>query len=132
MRAWAVMHRDARQRSDHLQSGTTGSDRTAMVMKKAAFCSNTMLELGIDESFGSMPLYIEKTSALHVASNRTYSPRAKHIALKYYFFVQKLAEESKVIIHYSKSENQLADLDTNLLSKHSHPNLIKLINEFKA
>ena len=132
MRASAVMHRDARQRSHHLQSGITGADRTAMIMKKAAFCSNTMLELGVDESFGSVPLYIENTSALHIASNRTYSPRAKHIALKYYLFVQKLVKESKVIIHYSKSEDQLADLVTDLLSKHSHPNLIKLINEFKT
>ena len=36
-----------------------------------------MLELVFDETFGSVPLYIDNMSALHVASNRTYSPRAK-------------------------------------------------------
>ena len=61
-----------------------------------------MLELGFDESFGSMPLYIDNTSVLHVASNRTYSPRAKHIALSF-FFVQELVEEGKVSIHYVKA-----------------------------
>ena len=51
----------------------------ALTMKKAMFCSNTILEL---DFFGSVPLYIDSTSALHVAGNRTYSPRAKHIALR--------------------------------------------------
>ena len=57
----------------------------ALTMKEAVFCSNMMLELGFKEVFGSVPLYIDNTSALHVASNRTYSPRAKHIALRYFF-----------------------------------------------
>ena len=76
-------------------------------------------------------MYIENTSALHVAGNRTYIPRAKHIALRYYFFVQELVE-GKVSIHYVKSEDQLADLGTKHHSKHRHRDLIKLIGEFKA
>ena len=103
----------------------------ALAMKEVVFCSNMMLELGFDESFGSVPLYIDNTSALHVAGNRTCSRRAKHIALRY-FFVQELVEEGKVSIHYVKSEDQLADMGTKHLSKHCHRNVIKLINEFKA
>ena len=83
-------------------------------------------------AFGSVPLYIDNTSALHVAGNHTYSPRAKHIALRYYFFVQELME-GKISIHcVVKNEGQLADLGTKHLSKHRHRNVIKLINEFKA
>ena len=103
----------------------------ALTIKKAAFCSNMMLELGFDESFGSVPLYIDNTSALHVAGNRNCSPRAKHIALRY-FFVQELLEEGKVSIHYIKSEDQLKDLYIKHLGKHHHRNVIKLVNEFKA
>ena len=103
----------------------------ALAMKEAVFCSNMVLELGFDESFGSVPLYIDNTSALYVAGNRTYSPRAKHVALRY-FFVQELVEEGKVSIHYVKSEDQLADLGTKHHSKHRYRNLTKLINEFKA
>ena len=58
---------------------------TALTMKEAVFCSNMMLELGFKEGFGSVPLDINNTSAFHVAGNRTYSPRAKHIALRYLF-----------------------------------------------
>ena len=75
--------------------------------------------------------HIYNTSALHVADNHTYSPRAKDIALRY-FFVQELVEEGSVSIPYVKSEDQLADLGTEYLSKHRHRDLVKLIIEFKA
>ena len=104
----------------------------ALIMKEEAiFCSNMMLELSFDESFGSIPLYIDNTSALHVVGNRTYSPRAKNIALRY-FLVQEQGEEGKVSVHYVESEDQLAGSGAKHHSKHRHRVLIKLINEFKA
>ena len=57
----------------------------ALTMKEAVFCSNMMLELGFKEGFGRAPFRIDNTSAQHVAGNRTYNPRAKHIALRYFF-----------------------------------------------
>ena len=86
---------------------------------EAVFCSNMMSELGFGESFGSVPLHVEYTSALYIAGNHTYIPRAKHIALRRYFFVQELVER-KVSIHYVKSEGQLADLGTKHHRKHRH------------
>ena len=102
-----------------------------LIMKGAAFCSNMVLELDNDESVCSVPLYIENTSAIHVVSNRTYSPRAKHIKLRY-FFMQELVEEGKVSIQYVKSGDPLADSGVKHLSKHRHRDLMKLTNEFKA
>ena len=103
----------------------------ALTMKEAVFCSNMMLKLGFDESFGSVPLYVDNTSALHFGGKRTYSLRAKHIAVRY-SFVQELVEEGKVRIHYVKSEDQLAELGTKLLSKHRHRDLIKIIEYLKS
>ena len=104
----------------------------ALTMKEeAVFYSNMMSELDSGESFSSVPLHIDNTSALHIAVNRTYIPRAKHIALRYYFFVQELVE-GKVSIHYVKSEGQLADLGTKHHTKHRHRALIKFINDLKA
>ena len=100
----------------------------ALTMKEAVFRSILVLELGSDESSGRVPLYIDDTSALHVAGSRTYSPRAKHIA-RMEFFVQELVEEGKISIHYVKSEDQLTGLRTKHLSKHRHRDLIKLLNE---
>ena len=102
----------------------------ALTMKvEVVFLPNMMLELDFDKSFGSVPLHINNTSALYIAGNRTYIPRA--IALRFYFFVQELVE-GKVGIHYVKSEGQLADLGTKRHSKHRHRDLIKFINDFKA
>ena len=82
----------------------------ALAMKdEAVFCSKMMSELGFGESFGSVPLHIDNTSALYIAGNHTYIPLAKHIALRYYFFVQELVE-GKVGTHYVTIEGQLADL----------------------
>ena len=89
-----------------------------------------VLELIFSKSFGSVLLYIDNTSSLHVTGSRTYSPRAKHIALGY-FFVQDLVE-GKVSTHYVKTEGRLADLGIKHLSKTRHRDLIKLINESKA
>ena len=104
----------------------------ALIMKEGAvFLPNMMLELDFDESFGSVPLHIDNTSALHIAGNRTYIPRAKHIVLRCYFFVQELVER-KVSILYIKSEGQLADLGTKNHSEHRQRDLIKFINDYKA
>ena len=89
------------------------------IKDKAVLCSNTILGLGFGESFGSVSLHIDNTSALHIADNRIYIPRAKHIALRYYFFVQELVE-GKVNIPYVKSEGQLVDLGTKHHRKHRH------------
>ena len=103
----------------------------ALTMKVAVFCSNMMLELGFKEGFGSVPLHTDNISALHVAGNRTYSPRAKHIALRH-FFVQGLVEESKITIYFVKTQDQIDDLRTKHANKHRHRALIKLIREFEA
>ena len=105
----------------------------ALTMKeKAVFCSSMMSKLGFGESFCSVPLHIDNTSALYIAGNPTYIPHAKHITLRYHLFVQELVE-GKVVIHHVKSKGQLADfLGTKHHSKHRHRDLIKYINEFKA
>ena len=103
----------------------------ALTMKEeAVFFFNMMSELGFGESFGSVPLHIDNTSALHVAGNRTYIPRAKHIALRYYFFMQELVD-GKVSIYYVKSEDQLVDLGTKHHCKYRHRDLIKLISDLR-
>ena len=51
----------------------------AVLVLKATFCSNMMKELGFGTRFDSVPLYMDNTSALYVAVNRTYSSRVKYV-----------------------------------------------------
>ena len=76
-------------------------------------------------------MYIDNTSTLHVAGNRTYSSRIKHVALRY-CFIQDLVKEGRIAINYGKMEDQLADIGTKYLGKHRHRYLVKLISEFAA
>ena len=103
----------------------------ALTMKVAVLCSNMMLELGFKEEFGSAPLFTDNISALHVAGNRTYSPRAEHITLRH-FFVQGLVGESKITIYFVKTKDQIDDLWTKHANKHRHRAFIKLIREFET
>ena len=66
----------------------------ATEMKESLFSRNMMMELGFAEGFRSVPVYIDNASAMHVAGNRTFSPGANNIALRY-FSVQELVKEGK-------------------------------------
>ena len=88
----------------------------ALTMNGAVFCPKMMVELCFEKMFSSIPLYLDTTSRLHVAGNRTYSPRVKHVVLGY-FFVQELVEEGKFTIHYVSAQYQLADLGPKHLGK---------------
>ena len=104
----------------------------ALTMKEAMFCYN-IKELGLGTRFDNVPVYNDNTSTLHVAGNYTYSPRVKHVALRF-FFIQKLliVKEGRISIHYVKTEDRLADIGTKHLSKHRQRCLIKLIGDFEA
>lgn len=41
-------------------------------MKEAINCADMMGELGFEDASTSMPIYIDNSSALHVAGNNTY------------------------------------------------------------
>ena len=63
-----------------------------------------MEELGFGTRYDSVQLYIDNTSALHVAGNRTYSSRVKHVALRR-FFIQELVKEGRNTVKYVKTED---------------------------
>ena len=106
----------------------------ATAMKESLFCTKMMMELGFTEGFRSVPVYIDNTSALHVAGNRTFSPRAKHIALRY-LFVQELVKEGNVTIHFVKTEQQqiwyeISQKASSLLSHEAHRRVQSLSGRF--
>ena len=104
---------------------------TALAMKEEVFCSSMMKKLGLGTRFDSVTLYIDNTSATHVAGNRTYSSRVKNVALRY-FFIHEHVKEGRINVNYVKTEDQLANIGTKHLSKKKQRYLFKLISEFRA
>ena len=103
----------------------------ALTMKEAVFCKNKMEDLKFKGGFDSVPLYMDNTSAFHVVGNRTFSPRAKHIARRY-LFLQELVENGTIVIHHVKTQGQLADIGTEHLNEQRHRELINKIRDFSA
>ena len=135
-----IVHRDDVQRPRELQGGHarvngsancgSGACGRSTGDEEAVFCQNMMTELGFKEDFKSVPLHIDNTSALHVAGNQTYSSRAKHVALRY-FYIREIIKEGNVSIRYIPTEKQRADLGTKFLDKQWHRVLIELIKNFQ-
>ena len=67
---------------------------SSLTMNEVAFCKSMMQELGFKDGFDSVTVFIDNTLALDVAGSLTYSPRAKQIALRY-FFIQELIEDAR-------------------------------------
>ena len=90
-----------------------------------------MVELGFEKGFNSAPLYLDNTSTLHVAGNRTSwgETYCSEVLLRSRTII---VEEGMITIHYVNTQDQLADLGTKHLGKHRHLALIKLTNDFKA
>ena len=103
----------------------------ALTMKEVVFCKSMMEELGFKDGFDSVPLFVNNTSALHVAGNRTYSPRTKHIAVRY-FFIQELVEAGTITIHNMKTQDQIAGDGSKHLNKQRHRELITKFRDFGA
>eukprot|EP00752_Nemacystus_decipiens_P018060 g16192.t1 len=102
---------------------------SALAMKEAVFCSNMMTELGFGKQFAQLPVYCDNTATLHALGNRSFSSRTKHIALRF-FFIRELVAEGKISIHYVPTENNLADIGTKHFNKHRFKHLMDLINNF--
>ena len=136
-----IIHHNAFQRPDQLQGGHSRINCTIYIGDEiggggAHHEGNSLLQqhdvgARLQGRVQQRAAFIDKTSTLHIAGNRTYSPRAKHIVLRY-FFEQELVEEGKITIHFVKTQDQIADLGTMHANKHRYRALIKLIREFEA
>ncbi|CAN0012211.1 unnamed protein product, partial [Ascophyllum nodosum] len=98
---YMIIHHNAFQRPDQLQGGHSRINCTIYIGDEiggggAHHEGNSLLQqhdvgARLQGRVQQRAAFIDKTSTLHIAGNRTYSPRAKHIVLRY-FFEQELVE----------------------------------------
>ena len=100
---------------------------SALAMKEAVFCSNMLTELGFGEDFARVHLYCDNTATLHALGNRSFSSRTKHIALRF-FFIRELVAEGRISTHYIPTDISPADIGTKHLNKHRFRNLLGIIS----
>ena len=101
-----------------------------LAIKETMLCSN-MMEMGFNENFNTVPLFIDNTSTLFVVGNRTYSARTKHMALRS-FYIRELVNEGRISIHHAPTQDQHADIGTTHRNKQRHRELINKTKDFGA
>ena len=104
---------------------------SALAMKEAVFCSNTLTELGLGKDFAKVPLYYDNTATPHALGNRSLSSRTKHIAQRF-FFIRELVSEGMISIQYIPTDISPADIGTKHLNKHRFTNLLDIISNFNV
>lgn len=100
---------------------------SALAMKEAVFCQNMLTELGFGKEFSKVPLYCDNTATLHAIGNRSFSSRTKHIALRY-FYIRELVAEGRITTNYISTDVNPADIGTKHVNKHRLKHLLDVIN----
>lgn len=70
----------------------------------------------------------DRTCALHIATNSTYSSRTKHIALRF-SFLRELVKNGRILIHHVGTHDSLADVATKYLANDAFYSVIRHIKD---
>lgn len=73
-----------------------------------------------------MVLYCDNKSAIHIATNNSFSSRTKHVDIKAKF-ISEAAKNDKITLKYIETNNMLADILTKGVVNNKHN---KFLNEF--
>lgn len=82
--------------------------------KDAVWLQRMLNELNIECK--SVLMYVDNQSAIKLANNPEFHSRTKHIDVRYHF-VREIVEKREIVIEYTKSSEQVADIQTKPLPK---------------
>ena len=88
-----------------------------------------LTQLGFGKEFVQVPLNCDNTATLHALGNRSFSPRTKHIALRF-VYIRELVSEGRLPINYISTDNNSADIVTKHLNMYRV--LLDLISNFEV
>ena len=79
---------------------------------------NSALDFGMKDSDLQCNLYEDNTSYITMAEGKKFTPRTKHVSLKYHWFRSFIKEPNKLLnIKYINTKEQIADLFTKPLDE---------------
>ncbi|KAE8887498.1 hypothetical protein PF003_g28407 [Phytophthora fragariae] len=96
----------------------------ALAVQEVVWLRHLLEEMGL-KAVGATPVYVDNKSAISIATNHGYTPRAKHIDLRAHFVRDHVAKETINVIHVP-SAKQLADYLTKLLPTPQFTALLQL------
>ena len=98
----------------------------ALATQEVLWLRYLLTELGLQSS-GATKIMMDNKSAISMATNLGYTPRAKHIDLRAHF-VRDHVESGNISLEYVPSEDQLADFLTKAIPTPRFTQLRELSN----
>lgn len=119
-----VIFKSKKQSTVALSTAESEYMALALTTQEILWLRNLLSEMGLTPR-QPIPIYIDKKSAITMASNNGYTPRAKHNDLRYHFVRDHVAKRN-VCFHHVPSALQLADFLTTLLPSPQLSELCKM------
>ncbi|KAL7546696.1 hypothetical protein ACHAWF_010026 [Thalassiosira exigua] len=69
----------------------------------------------------------DNQSTIAMAESLKFTPRTKHIAIKYHHFRNRVKTDGDIVVKYLRTEDQLADIFTKPVNEHTFLTLRKLL-----
>ena len=98
-------------------------------VKEAIWLQGLLDDLGVGQKH--VTVFCDSQSAIHLAKNQVYHARTKHIDVRYYF-VWKIIEEGGVLVQKIKTDDNLADMLTKVVTTIKFNHCLDLINIVKV
>ncbi|KAE9193583.1 hypothetical protein PF005_g18012 [Phytophthora fragariae] len=119
-----VVYKSKLQQTVALSSAEAEYMSMALAVQEVVWLRHLLEEMGL-KAVGATPVYVDNKSAISIATNHGYTPRAKHIDLRAHFVRDHVAKETINVIHVP-SAKQLADYLTKLLPTPQFTALLQL------
>ena len=94
--------------------------------KEAVYLKRLIAEIGYCYNDNPMVLKCDNQSAQHLALNKVYHARTKHIDIKYHY-IRSILENKLIVLVYTSTSDMIADIFTKNLTKEKHLKFIKAL-----
>ncbi|OXA40185.1 Copia protein [Folsomia candida] len=115
------------QKQDVVTLSSTEAEYTALCAgaKEVAWLRKFAEEIGREQEEPTT-IMVDNTSAIRLVDNPEFHKRTKHVDVKYHY-TRQLAEEKKVEVVYTPTQDQKADILTKPLGKSKHADMVEKI-----
>ena len=98
-------------------------------VKEAIWLQGLLDDLGVGQK--QVIVFCDSQSAIHLAKNQVYHARTKHIDVRYHF-VREIIKEGGVLVQKIKTDDNLADMLTKVVTTIKFNHCLDLINIAKV
>ena len=114
-----------------LTLSTTEAEYMAITeaVKEAIWLQGLLDDLGVGQK--QIIVFCDSQSAIHLAKNQVYHARTRHIDVRYHF-VREIIEEGGVLVQKIKTDDNLADMLTKVVTPIKFNHCLDLINIAKV